>query len=52
MEIKDSVANLTTITATASAMADWNSVFTMGLIITGIILNIVRIRAHTKKNKD
>jgi len=51
-ETKDSIANLATITAAGSAIADWNSIFTMGLIITGIILNIMRIRAHNNKKKD
>tara|TARA_R110000772_G_scaffold29856_7_gene74375 strand:+ start:1803 stop:1967 length:165 start_codon:yes stop_codon:yes gene_type:complete len=50
-ETKDSIANLATITAAGSAIADWNSILTMGLIITGIVLNIMRIRAH-KKNKE
>ena len=48
-ETKDSIENLTTITAAGSAMIEWNSILTMGLIITGIILNIMRIRAHNKK---
>ena len=51
-ETKDSIANLTTITAAGSAMIEWNSILTMGLIITGIILNIMRIRAHNNKKKD
>lgn len=48
-ETKDSIANLTTITAAGSAMVDFNSILTMALIITGIVLNIIRIRAHRKK---
>tara|TARA_R110000737_G_scaffold352585_1_gene399247 strand:- start:184 stop:348 length:165 start_codon:yes stop_codon:yes gene_type:complete len=51
-ETKDSIANLTTITAAGSAMVEWNSILTMGLIVTGIILNIQRIRAHRKKKED
>ena len=51
-ETKDSIANLTTITAAGSAMVEWNSILTMALIITGIILNIMRIRAHNNKKKD
>tara|TARA_R110002153_G_scaffold101775_1_gene238047 strand:- start:79 stop:237 length:159 start_codon:yes stop_codon:yes gene_type:complete len=49
-ETKDSIANLTTITAAGSAMVEWNSILTMGLIITGIILNIMRIRDKRKKD--
>ncbi len=48
-ETKDSIANLTTITAAGSAMVDFNSILTMALIITGIVLNIIRIRAHRNK---
>tara|TARA_R110002050_G_scaffold23261_2_gene62801 strand:+ start:1080 stop:1241 length:162 start_codon:yes stop_codon:yes gene_type:complete len=48
-ETKDAIANITTITAAGSAMVDFNSILTMALIITGIILNIIRIRAHRKK---
>jgi hypothetical protein len=51
-ETKDSIANLTTITAAGSAIVDFNSVLTMGLIITGIALNIMRIKAHNKKKED
>ena len=51
-ETKDSIANLTTITAAGSAMVDWNSMLTMALIITGIVLNIMRIKAHKDKKKD
>ena len=51
-ETKDSIANLTTITAAGSAIVDFNSILTMGLIITGIVLNIIRIKAHNKKKQD
>jgi hypothetical protein len=51
-ETKDSIANITTITAAGSAMVDWNIMLTMALIITCIILNIIRIRAHRKKKDD
>ena len=51
-ESKDSIANIATMTAAGSVMIDFNSILTMGLIITGIILNIMRIRAHRKKKED
>ena len=51
-ETKDSIANLATITAAGSAMVEWNSILTMGLIITGIVLNVMRIRSHNKKKQD
>ncbi len=51
-ETKDSIANITTMTAAGSAYVDWNGFLTVGLIITGIILNIMRIRAHRRKKED
>ena len=42
-ETKDSIANIATIGAAGAAMVDWNSILTMALIITGIILNVIRI---------
>ena len=48
-ETKDSIANLTTITAAGSAMVDFNSILTMVLITTGIVLNIMRIRDRKRK---
>jgi|TARA_R110000851_G_scaffold124490_5_gene254846 hypothetical protein len=51
-ETKDSIANITTIGAAGSAIVDFNSILTMALIITGIVFNIIRIRAHMKKKKD
>jgi len=47
--IKDSIANVTTIGATGMVMFNWNEVLTMGLLITGLILNIQRIYANNKK---
>ena len=48
-ETKYSIANLTTITAAGSAIVDFNSILTMVLIITGIVLNIMRIRDRKRK---
>ena len=48
-ETKDSIANLTTIGAAGAAMVDFNSILTMVLIITGIVLNIMRIRDRKRK---
>lgn len=50
-EIKDSIANGTTVAAAGAAMIDWSSILTMALIITGIILNVVRIVEIRKKSK-
>lgn len=51
-EVKDSIANGTTVAAAGAAMIDWTSMLTMALIITGIILNVVRIIEIRRKNKD
>ena len=51
-DIKDSIANGTTIAAAGSVIIDWSEVLTIGLLITGMILNIARIieiRNKTKK---
>ena len=42
-EIKDSVANVTTIGAVGAVMVDWSTILTMTLLVTGIVLNIARI---------
>lgn len=49
-ETKDSIANLTTIGAAGAAIVDWNGILTMVLIITGIVLNVLRIRDRRKKD--
>jgi len=51
-EAKDSIANITTIAAAGSAMVDWSSILTMVLLVTGIILNVVRIIEIRKKSKQ
>ena len=51
-EIKDSVANVTTIAGAGAVMINWNEILTMALLITGIILNIQRIMAKNKKKED
>ena len=49
-DVKDSVANVATIAGPSGMVLGWNEVLTMVLIITGIVLNIVRIY-EIKKNK-
>jgi uncharacterized iron-regulated membrane protein len=51
-EVKDSIANGTTVAAAGAAMIDWTSMLTMALIVTGIILNVVRIIEIRRKKKD
>jgi len=53
-DMKDSIANGTTIAAAGAALIDWNALLTMGLLITGIALNVVRvieIRREGKKDQ-
>mgnify|MGYP003109143224 CR=1 FL=1 len=51
-ELKDSVANVTTITGTGMVMFDWNTTLTLCLLISGIILNVQRIYHNRRKNKE
>ena len=48
-DAKDSVANVVTLGGMGSAMFGWNEALTLVLIVTGIVLNIVRIMAVKKK---
>jgi len=47
---KDTIANLTTIAGAGSAAMNLNELLTLILIVTGIVLNVVRIY-ETRKNK-
>jgi hypothetical protein len=52
-DLKDSIANGTTIAAAGAAIIDWSAILTMGLLITGIVLNVARIieiRRRTTKD--
>ena len=51
-EIKDSIANGTTVAAAGAAIVDWTSMLTMALIVTGIVLNVVRIIEIRRKRKE
>jgi len=51
-EIKDSIANGTTVAAAGAAMIDWSSALTMILIISGIALNVARIIEIRRKKKE
>ena len=50
-ELKDSIANGTTVAAAGAAMIDWSSMLTIALIATGIVLNVVRIIEIRRKSK-
>ena len=51
-EVKDSVANLSTIAGTGMVMLNFNEALTLCLLISGIILNIQRIYSNRNRNKD
>ena len=50
-EIKDTTANITTIAGSGAVAMGFNEYLTLGLIITGIILNVVRIYEIRKRNQ-
>ena len=41
---KDSIANVVSYTGLAAAFMNWESLMTIVLLVTGITLNIIRIR--------
>ena len=49
---KDSVANVVSYAGIAGVMMNWESMLTIILIISGITLNVLRIRDNLKKKKD
>lgn len=50
-EIKDTAANITTLAGAGSAYMGANEILTIILIVTGIVLNVVRITAMRKSRK-
>jgi len=50
-DVKDSVATVSTIAGGGLAVMGINEWLTFALLITGIVLNIVRIRAINKEKK-
>ena len=49
-DIKDTAATVSTIAGGGMAVMGINEILTLALLVTGIVLNIMRIRA-IKKNK-
>jgi chromate transport protein ChrA len=47
---KDTIANVATIAGAGSALAGWDTVLTIILIVTGIVFNVVRIY-EIKRNR-
>ncbi len=50
-ETKDIAANMITVAGTGSVIMGWNEALTAGLLITGIIFNIVRVCEIRRKRK-
>lgn len=50
-DAKDSIANATTLAGSGAVIMGWNEIFTFVLIVTGIILNVVRIYEIKRKRK-
>jgi hypothetical protein len=51
-ETKDSIANVTTIVGSAASVMNFNEILTLALIVTGIVLNLVRIYEVRRKAKQ
>jgi len=51
-DIKDTAATVTTIAGGGMAVMGINEWLTLALLLTGIVLNIMRIRAIKKSKKD
>ena len=51
-DIKDTAATVSTVAGGGLAVMGINEWLTFALLVTGIVLNIVRIRAIKKSNKD
>ena len=50
--IKDNIANLTTVAGSGSVVLGLNEILTLVLISTGIIFNVIRIYQYKKKRRE
>lgn len=50
--MKDTIANITSVAGTGGFLMGWNEVLTIILIITGIVLNLIRIYEIKKRNDE
>ena len=48
-ETKDSIANIATVMGSGAALMNFNQILTLTLIVTGIVLNLVRIYEIRRK---
>tara|TARA_R110000744_G_scaffold46545_2_gene102854 strand:+ start:6186 stop:6359 length:174 start_codon:yes stop_codon:yes gene_type:complete len=51
-DIKDAAATVTTIAGGGAAVMGINEILTFALLVTGIVLNIIRIRSIRSKKKE
>lgn len=49
-QTKDTIANLTTIAGPSGMILGWSETLTIVLILTGIVLNLVRIYEIKRRN--
>jgi len=49
---RDSVANVVSFSGVAAVLMEWQSILTAFLLLSGIILNIIRIRSAVKGKKE
>ena len=49
---RDSVANVVSFSGVAAVLMEWQSILTVFLLLSGIILNIIRIRSAVKGKKE
>jgi uncharacterized iron-regulated membrane protein len=51
-DVKDHAANLVGYVGIGAYLVNAQAILTVALLVSGIILNIIRIRAHKKTNKE
>ena len=51
-EVKDTAATVTTIVGGGAFVMGINEILTLALLVTGIVLNIIRIREARKDKKE
>ena len=52
MDNKDSIANVVSYAGVGAVLMEWETVLTIILLLTGIVLNVMRIRSINKKKED
>lgn len=52
MDNKDSIANVVSYTGIGAVLMEWETALTIILLLSGIVLNVMRIRSINKKKED